>query len=369
MTPAHEKDFRGLAVFPVEELQEARLIVMRADYKGGLVVEVVQGQQWEPNGWDVVALIWKGHMTLLQPPDGFDMQAFLDREEHAATPSLGFTFFWHTRHDQPRSAPGRVACRLCRPSRRSGELCDAYIRHSYLSQVATTAGGANGLAVIRVLRPAQGKGKLVLQELFAGYAGISKEWSANGRALEPVELYTDPHHRQGRQPQHDLSDPQVQKRHLEAISDVDGPNVSWVACPCTSYCDWQLQNGGSRSFDNPEGTGEGPLAASEVLGNTLSRFGAEYFETMLNKGGFPVAESSAPSGQSNGTSQSGSAYWREMMSHGRISPCVPFGWDRQTKTMSSTFTVLGWYSRNIDLWRFSCSARVLVWVLDTGMWL
>ena len=297
VTPAHEKDFRGLAVFPVEELQEARLVVMRADYKGGLVVEVVQGQQWEPGGWDVVALIWKGHMTLLQPPDGFDMQAFLDREEHVATPSLGFTFFWHTRHDQPRSAPGRVACRLCRPSRRSGELCDAYIRHSYLSQVATTAGGANGLAVVRVLRPAKGKGKLALQELFAGYAGISKEWSANGRALEPVELYQDPHYRQGRQPQHDLSDPQVQKRHLEALSDEEGPNVGWVACPCTSYCDWQLQNGGSRSFDNPEGTGEGPLAASERLGNTLSRFGAEYFETMLNKGGFPLAESSAPSGR------------------------------------------------------------------------
>ena len=48
VTPAHEKDFRGLAVFPVEELQEARLVVLRADYRGGLVVEVVQGQRWEP---------------------------------------------------------------------------------------------------------------------------------------------------------------------------------------------------------------------------------------------------------------------------------------------------------------------------------
>ena len=99
-TPAHEKDFRGLAVFPVEDLQEARLVVLRADYKSGLVVEVVQGQRWEPGGWNIAALIWKGHMTLLQPPDGFDMDGFLEKEEHAATTSLGFAFFWHTRHDQ-----------------------------------------------------------------------------------------------------------------------------------------------------------------------------------------------------------------------------------------------------------------------------
>ena len=151
------------------------------------------------------------------------------------------------------------------------------------------------MAVVRVLRPAEGKGKLVLQELFAGYAGISKEWSANGNALEPVELYQDPHLRQGKRAHHDL--PEIQRRHRDPLCEPDGPNVGWIACPCTSYSDWQLQNGGSRTFENPEGTGEGPLAASEQLGNELSRFGAAYFEAMLNSGGFPVAESSAPSGR------------------------------------------------------------------------
>ena len=298
VTPAHEKDFRGLAVFPVEDLQEARLVVLRADYKGGLVVEVVQGQRWEPGGWNVVTLIWKGHMTLLQPPDNFDMDAFLEKEEHASTPSLGFTFFWHTRHDQPRSAPGKLACRLCKPSRRSGELCDAYVRqHSYLSQAATMAGGGSTMSVVRVLRAVKGEASLVLQELFAGHAGITKEWRANGSALEPVELFTDPHNRKGRQPHHDLSDPKVQDKHLQAATSPEGPNAGWIACPCTSYCDWQLKNGGSRTFEQPEGTGEGPLAQSEALGNNLSRFGARYFEAMLDAGGFPVAESSAPSGR------------------------------------------------------------------------
>lgn len=295
-TPAHEKDFRGLAVFPVEDLQEARLVVLRADYRGGLVVEVVQGQRWEPGGWDIAALIWKGHMTLLQPPDGFDMDGFLEKEEHAATPSLGFAFFWHTRHDQPRSAPGKLSCRLCRPNRRSGEVCEAYVRqYSYLSQAATMAGGITTTSVVRVLRPTQSDSSLVLQELFAGHGGITKEWRANGQALEPVELFEDPHHRRGRRPHHDLSDPAVQQRR----SNSRGGSQRGMGClpMYVLYCDWQLQNGGSRSFEHPEGTGQGPLAAAEQLGNELSRFGARYFEAMLDAGGFPVAESSAPSGR------------------------------------------------------------------------
>ena len=84
---------------------------------------------------------------------------------------------------------------------------------------------------------------------------------------------------------------------MDAVVEEDGPNVGWVACPCTSYCDWQLQNGGSRTFDQPAGTGQGPLAEAEELGNTLSRFGARYFEAMLDAATFPVAESSAPSGR------------------------------------------------------------------------
>lgn len=66
VTPSHEKDFRSLSVFCLEDMAEARFTVLRADYRGGLVVESVQGQRWEPGGWDVWALIWKGHMTLIQ---------------------------------------------------------------------------------------------------------------------------------------------------------------------------------------------------------------------------------------------------------------------------------------------------------------
>lgn len=94
-------------MFCLDEMAEARFTVLRADYRGGLVVESVQGQRWEPGGWDVWALIWKGHMTLIQPPEDFDTRNLWDQEEPITTPAMGFGFFWHTRHDQHKTAPGR----------------------------------------------------------------------------------------------------------------------------------------------------------------------------------------------------------------------------------------------------------------------
>lgn len=64
--------------------------------------------------------------------------------------------------------------------------------------------------------------------------------------------------------------------------------MGWIASPCTSCCGWQLKNGGTRTWDNPQGTGQGPLKDTEALGNALSRFSAQYFEGMLDSGGFPV---------------------------------------------------------------------------------
>lgn len=247
-------------MFCLEDMAEARFTVLRADYRGGLVVESVQGQRWEPGGWDVWALIWKGHMTLIQPPDDFNPSSMWDHEEPISTPAMGFGFFWHTRHDQPKTAPGRIVCRLCKPGRKAGEGIQHYVRlHSCLSQVAVMAGGGGYKEdMVRLLRPTRGADKgqsLLLQELFAGTGVITKEWTVAGEAREPVELYQDPHRRQGPRPEHDLSDPKIQGRVLKDVTATDGPNVGWVASPCTSYCDWQLQNGGTRTFEEPMGTG------------------------------------------------------------------------------------------------------------------
>ena len=137
---------------------------------------------------------------------------------------------------------------------------------------------------------------LVLRELFAGTGRITHEWQRAAPALEPIEVYEDPHRRQGYRGDHDLLQPAIQQKILQEIR--EGPsNVFWLAAPCTSFCDWQQQNGGSRSFQLPLGTGSGPLAKTEAAGNSLSDFAAVAFETALDAGAFPVAESSAASGR------------------------------------------------------------------------
>eukprot|EP00438_Fugacium_kawagutii_P022124 Skav232871 [mRNA] locus=scaffold1881:25961:36237:+ [translate_table: standard] len=302
LTVAHEKDFRSLPVFPIQELAEAMVLVLRGDYKGGLILEAVQGSSWQPGGWIIPLLIHKGHMTLLQPPDDVDLARFQRSEEHTTTPCLGFEFFWHTRHDQARTAPGKVMCRLCKPSRRAGAE-EVWVRqHSCLAQLAVLAGGGRlNREVLRVVRPLDVEG-LRFQEVFAGSAGLTREWQRSGVTLPPVELFQDPLNKKLPREDHDLTRPEVQKRVLDGMQHANGANVYWIASPCTSYCDWQLQNGGSRTFANPAGTGpgpvgSGPLASTEQTGNILSEFSAQAFLTALDTGNFPVAESSAPSGR------------------------------------------------------------------------
>ena len=111
-------------------------------------------------------------------------------------------------------------------------------------------------------------------------------------ALEPVELYEDPHRRQGPRPDHDLANPTVQQRFYQEVEE-DKTNVEWLACPCTTFCDWNLQNNGTRTFQNPQGKPN----AKEELGNTLSEFEAAIFEKALDRGHFPIAESSGRSGR------------------------------------------------------------------------
>ena len=295
----HEKDFRSLAVFPLQKLQEARLIVIRADFRGGLIVESVVGAQWQPGGWDLPVRIWKGHMMLLRPPKGDELGQLLEAEDHVTTPALGFTFFWHSRHDQPRTAPGQLHCRLCKPARKAGQWATQCRQHSCLATVATAAGGEAASRVLREVHPTAGRGEgsgLVLQEVFAGTARISTAWAKNGISCEPIEVFQQPHDKKGYKKEHDMLIASNRQRLMDQAKQRTA-QVWWIAAPCTSYCDWQLENGGTRTFQHPEGTGQGPHGEREQQGNVLSTFGAELFETVLDNGGFPICESSAMSGR------------------------------------------------------------------------
>jgi hypothetical protein len=291
----HDKDYRATAVFPLEDLTATRLIVLRVDYKGDVLAEVIVGSQWTREQPDIWALVWKGHMTLLVPPSKEAAQKVVDKDTFT-TPSLGFHYFWHQRHDQPRTAPGHLVCRHCKPLKKAGsQEVDTLIRKSScLASLATViAGGRPEMKRVTPCVSQGGPSGLVLQEFFAGHGVISKGWREAGEtALEEVELFEDPHRQQGRRQDHDLADPAVQQRYLTAI-DQDQFNVEWIACPCTTYCDWNLQNGGTRTFAQPMGA----PTTKEANGNNLSTFGAVAFERALDRGHFPIAESSGISGR------------------------------------------------------------------------
>eukprot|EP00435_Cladocopium_sp_Y103_P035203 s583_g9.t1 len=292
----HDKDYRALAVFPLEVLEATRVVVLRVDYKGDYVPEVVQGSHWKAGQSDIWAMIWKGHMTLLEPLKDVQKGEILARFDVYTTPSLGFRYFWHQRHDQPRTAPGILACRHCKPLKKAGasEVETVLRKTSCLAAAACCAAG--GRQEVYHVRPAsQGAGPtgLCLREYFAGHGVMTEGWlKAGERAMEPIEFYTHPHLRQGPRPDHDLSQPAVQERYLQEI-DADVTNVEWLACPCTTFCDWNLQNHGTRTFENPMGTPN----EKEALGNQLAIFEATAFERALDRGHFPIAESSGRSGR------------------------------------------------------------------------
>ena len=52
-TAHHEKDFRSLAVFPINDLQDVKMVVLRTDYRGGVIVESVVGPHWKPGGLSI----------------------------------------------------------------------------------------------------------------------------------------------------------------------------------------------------------------------------------------------------------------------------------------------------------------------------
>ena len=293
----HDKDYRALAVFPIQDLETTRVLVVRVDYKGDILLEAIAGTQWVDGGRDLWALIWKGHMTLLVPPDRQTADDLMKDIEPYVTPCLGFHYFWHQRHDQPLTSPGIAPCRLCKPLKKAGsdELHGLLRKATCLPTLSTVMAG--GPSPKRTVRPAvdgnKAKDGLVLQEFFAGSGVITKGWEdAGGTALEPIELFKEPHLQRGRRELHDLANPKNQQRFLQALEDGTS-NIEWIACPCTSFCDWNLQNGGTRTFAEPAGT----PTEKEELGNTLSGYGALLFEASLQRKGFPIAESSGPSGR------------------------------------------------------------------------
>ena len=97
-----------------------------------------------------------------------------------------------------------------------------------------------------------------------------------------MELYGDPVRQRGPQPEHDLTDKAVRQRVLDLASahlNAEVPNVWQFGAPCTTFCDFQLLNHGTRSFASPQKDGSRP---DEVLGNSFANLAADLCEARMH---------------------------------------------------------------------------------------
>ena len=98
---------------------------------------------------------------------------------------------------------------------------------------------------------------------------------------------------QGPRPDHDIMAPAVFEslsQEARAAPGPDTPNVYQLAPPCTTYSDWQLENGGRRTFAHPDGVTE-----AEKLGDAQFDAACDLAEDAWNNGKEFLLESSAPS--------------------------------------------------------------------------
>jgi len=118
----------------------------------------------------------------------------------------------------------------------------------------------------------------IFQELFSGTARLTTamEEMTTIHTLKPVEVYEDPFKKTGYKKECDLSRPMTQQRiRREVRTGAPGIATDWfLGTPCDSFCPWHAVNGGTRTMARPEGTGLGPRAASEKLGNNFGNFSA-----------------------------------------------------------------------------------------------
>lgn len=148
-------------------------------------------------------------------------------------------------------------------------------------------------------RPAYAYG-VIAQEVFAGSGRWSEAMKEAGhKVLDPIEVYEDPLRQKGYRAHHDLKNPEVRKRLLDQARELPGPevpNVYHLGTPCTSYCDFNLLNGGTRIYDQPQGDPE-RRTPSEEEGNLFCDFTCELcFEAYQHDKEF-VIENTMPTGR------------------------------------------------------------------------
>eukprot|EP00913_Durusdinium_trenchii_P026135 g24517.t1 len=299
----HDKDYRLFQAFVLDELREVTLQCWRLNCCGQFQVDHLVGSQPGSEGQIIPFLIHGGHIRLLVPNEKEEpikvaaeltLNGQVDREWQCE----GCWEFLANEDTAAPLVPGkRPKCPRCldnNPKQGKGQpqVPWSFNEHPVDTQELILMGARTPLKH----RPSFAYGVRV-QEVFAGSGTWTQAMREAGMAAnEPVELFGDPLQKQDRRSHFDLKDEAVANYYLQAAAELPGPstaNVWEFGTPCTSYCDFNILNGGTRSFTSPEG-GPDPTK-SEEEGNYFCELTCRMCELLYAHDKEFVLESSMPS--------------------------------------------------------------------------
>ena len=272
--PHHEKDYRLLALFAPQFMRGAQLLVLRLSQSGRLEGDVVRGQGATTRYGTV--LIHRGHMRHVQVPAAAHQELLQALEASGRLVREVQADGWPTYLDSMESLGEFLSskpfpCIRCHRPQTQYKVGLPFSEAPWDPALSPVLPDSVPLKD----RPQFAKG-IYVQEVFAGWGGWTSGMLRQGfRADPPIEYYEVPLQLVGPRPEHDIQDAAVRAALLEkarAPPDADVPNLWEWETPCTTYCDYQRLNGGTRTSLRPEGDGS---RADEVQGNEFAKFASE----------------------------------------------------------------------------------------------
>ena len=274
LRPHHDKDYRMFQAFTVEELKGYTMQCWRVNCMNQYKVDYLIGSGPGAENNIIPFLIHGGHIRLLLPPrreDGVRLAAAMTMEglNDCEFQCQGWREYLAQEDEAAPLVPGkRPKCPRCsdgggKIGRAMPNVPWSFQEHPIDTQELILLGAQQPLH----RRPSFAYGVRV-QEVFAGSATWTAAMVEAGlEANTPIELYDDPLQKRGKRPEFDLKDPHVAeslKAEAGALPGPDTANVWEFGTPCTSYCDFNKVNGGTRSYEHPEGNNP---TATEIDGN------------------------------------------------------------------------------------------------------
>ncbi|CAK9010326.1 unnamed protein product [Durusdinium trenchii] len=296
---------REAEAFVIEELRDVTLQCWRLNCRGQFQVDHLVGSNPGSEGQIIPFLIHGGHIRLLVPnekeePVKVAAQLTLSGQTDREWQCEGWREFLANEDTAAPLVPGkRPRCPRCmdgnsKQGKAQPQVPWSFNEHPIDTQELILMGAQMPLKH----RPSFAYGVRV-QEMFAGSGAWTQAMGEAGIAFnEPVELYGDPLQKQDKRDHFDLKNEAVANRYLQAAMELPGPhaaNIWEFGTPCTSYCDFNLLNGGTRSFTSPEG---GPVPTqSEEEGNYFCELTSRLCQSLYDHDKEFVLESSMPSGR------------------------------------------------------------------------